>query len=258
MKVSLVYVFIAASTIAVVVNSEINPRHRFLKAKSSKVSKSKASKSKSSKSEDLCADVDCSLILVDLKECFSRVPGAVQCNPATGKCEAPPDDGACLQTSSQCSERICGDDGMCISVDIKEGEECFIVGGDACSRSTCNSGSCNTVPLDCDDGNECTVNGCDSQEGCFFTFKQDGTVCGEPDACGGKVCISGECVAEVCPTTPEADACQRSECDAELGCGPFPDGTAPAGCPDGQTCCDGQCCPFECNELPGGSICGGA
>ena len=63
MKVtSLAYVFIAAASTIVVVNSEINPRHRFLK-KESKVRKSKASKSKASKSDiDLCADVDCSVL----------------------------------------------------------------------------------------------------------------------------------------------------------------------------------------------------
>ena len=50
MKVSLAYVFIAAASSITVVNSESNPRHRFLK-KESKVSKSKTSKSKSSKSK---------------------------------------------------------------------------------------------------------------------------------------------------------------------------------------------------------------
>ena len=87
MKVSLAYVFIAAS-IVVVVNSEINPRHRFLKAKASKVSQTKASKSKSSKSDiDRCADVDCSTFDTG-DTCFN---GAV-CNPDTGLCEGVPDN----------------------------------------------------------------------------------------------------------------------------------------------------------------------
>ena len=96
MKVSLAYVFIAASTIAVVVNSEINPRHRFLKAKSSKVSKSKASKSKSSKSDtDLCAGVVCEDFDTG-DTCFS----GAECNPDNGICEGVPDNEFCPQTRS--------------------------------------------------------------------------------------------------------------------------------------------------------------
>ena len=155
----------------------------------------------------------------------------------------------------QCSERICGDDGLCFSNDIREGEECSIVGGNACTISTCTSGSCNSIPLDCDDGNECTENICNGLTGvCSHPPKPAGTPCGDGplDACGGEVCNGdGMCVPATpfCPIRPEADACnQRTECDAELGCGPFPDGTPLAGCPIGQTCCGGECCGIPCTN----------
>jgi len=89
MKVSLAYVFIAASVAAAANNNESsNPHHRYLKlkAKSTKVSKSKASTSKSSKSKasksaetvDLCTDVVC---LTTPEGCIGS------CNENTGECQ---------------------------------------------------------------------------------------------------------------------------------------------------------------------------
>ena len=346
MKVSLACVFIATSTIAVVVNSEINPRHRFLKAKASKDSQTKASKSKSSKSKaskectgdavfnecegltnpstcvvgacriadgvcvevcdngspppclndpnpgvvcefdcckgeccgedefcgvlsgcsskDLCADVDCSGP-PDFDRggtCFSPINAV--CNPNTGLCEGVPDNEFCPQTSSQCSENICGVDGLCLSNDINEGDECSIVGGNACTISTCKSGSCNSIIKECSIPGGCNGN-CNSITGdCVYPTGETCTLSNNVCLDFGQCTSSGSCVQPFqIPCAFPRGPCQREVCDATDGCNAEDNtnnGGACGGNPFPAVCCNGECCPAgqTCQDIGGVSTCGGS
>lgn len=237
MKVSLAYVFIAATTIVTVVSSEINPRHRFLKAKASKVSKA-TSKSKSSKSDtvDLCAD----------KECLNNGCIVNTCNPNTGTCEGVPDVTLCGQPpDSQCGEVVCEEDGSCRIDDIVG--SCDFEPGNLCKTGRCQEGQCV----------EGTVKDCFTPD-CIGTCIESTGNCEYPaDSCdpGPNACAenpagtcdaSGSCQAIPfslpCPRGPVLGAnCQRGICDPVKGC-KADDNTNNGGLCD-SICCNGECCP---------------
>lgn len=61
----------------------------------------------------------------------------------------------------------------------------------SCSEKACPS----QVGESCDDGNECTDDGCDPLDGCLHSAVLDGRVCGWDDACAvAMVCLNGACV----------------------------------------------------------------
>jgi len=211
MKISLAYVFIAASTIAVVVNSEINPRHRFLK-KASKVGKYKASKSKASKSDiDRCADVDCSVLN----------------NLSTGACS----DGACLEVCDDGSSPPCLDD-------LNPGVECAF---DCCKGECCGEDEF------CDALSGCSSKPCNPLSGSEVCFCQTNLECEElvTDVCVDTKCEGGICTLESvgCPLSIPQDPCQRTRCDPVKGCN-ADDNTNNGGLCD-SICCNGECCPGE-------------
>ena len=54
--------------------------------------------------------------------------------------------------------------------------------GDACTvEDQCSAGVCQGVPVDCDDGNEGTDDGCDPLNGCYWTNNTN--PCNDGDAC---------------------------------------------------------------------------
>jgi hypothetical protein len=113
------------------------------------------------------------------------------CDPATGHCTNPAatdgtacnDDNACTTldscSSGQCVGGLptdCNDGNLCTddscdpiagcthtnnTAPCSDGDAC--TNGDACVDGTCHGGS----PLDCDDGNPCTVDSCDPSGGCI-------------------------------------------------------------------------------------------
>jgi hypothetical protein len=76
---------------------------------------------------------------------------------------------------------------------------------DACTENdACSVGQCVGSTKDCSDGNACTADQCNINQGCFWTA-QDGTVCDDGLACStGDVCAMGACVADtsMCLCTP--------------------------------------------------------
>lgn len=116
------------------------------------------------------------------------------------------DDGLACTDGETCSAGVCSgsgcDDGNPCTIDA-----CDQQGGcepaapaeagaacddeDVCTvRDTCDgAGECASgAPLDCDDGNECTLDGCQSQVGCVSVAAPEGTPCTDG------VCAAGECV----------------------------------------------------------------
>ncbi|MDH3201045.1 MAG: hypothetical protein OEM15_09150 [Myxococcales bacterium] len=209
-----------------------------------------------------CEGVDCS----SGNDC---VDGGT-CNPSNGLCEGggpepintPCDvdgvcDGAgtcvecndgsqCPDDSNQCTMAAC-DLNVCGQSNVMNGMVCDLVGMD---DGICEDGTCVTPPdcienIDCDDGNECTVNSCVDGM-CVTQPEEDGVTCdaaATPGSCQSGICTplcdtvtcpdNGiECVTDVC--NPANGACEGvndandTSCDAGGG-------------PDSGTCDEGSC-----------------
>ena len=193
------------------------------------------------------------------------------CNPGSGICETQPVDcyaelgisetNLCTQVGCDAfkgcqSSGVCDDLNACTSVDGTEG------GPDGCNEAT---GECTaTQEVVCDDGDECTVDICNAQEGCKTVAKcLDGNECtieecnndptsiqygecsqSDKDCDDGNPCTldgcepeTGECTHEVivCEST---SACFTGTCNPENGI-----------CEQASICDDGNTCTIdECNE----------
>ena len=102
-------------------------------------------------------------------------------------------DGVVCDDDNECTDDSCDPaDGMCLFEDVVDGTSCDFGG----LPGVCMSGVCEDAMLcdsvDCSDGNECTDDVCDPQDGsCDNPAVPDGTVC---DATG----LPGECTAGIC------------------------------------------------------------
>ena len=213
------------------------------------------------------------------------------CNPTTGTCSTAigldgvvcSDGSACTQ-GDQCASGACAgtltacDDGNTCTFDLCDpAQGCVyeaVIGykkcddGDACTTlDACKAGQCAggdaTV---CDDGNECTQNGCSPTTGCIYP-PLNGVACSDDDACtSGDLCVAGtcsgkavdcddgdvctgteSCVAGDCFSSGALDcddgvACTTDACDADAGCTHV---TSDAACDDGAFCNGPETCDLE-------------
>ena len=146
-------------------------------------------------SEDVCVDGGCSgapVVCIDKNPCTANA-----CDPAIG-CTSTnlPGCGPCT-TSAECAdEDLCTKDacvdGLCAHQKLPDGAVCL--DGDACtSLSFCKGGGCvGGAPIDCDDSNPCTSDGCDPASGCTHENNvdtcDDGNKCTTQDACSNGAC----------------------------------------------------------------------
>ncbi len=179
-------------------------------------------------------------------------------NPCTDDCN--PKDG--------CSH-IPNDNNICLDGTVCNGEE------------TCLGGVClGGIPLDCDDGNPCTTDDCDSETGCIHENLGAGIECGgwllcdgngnclpcEPqcddkecgdDACGGVCGVCGEklpeCVEGQCVCFPDCDdkECGADGCGDDCGSCQDPQDE----CIEGQCVCQPTCEGKECGDNGCGGLC---
>ena len=170
------------------------------------------------------------------------------CDPAVG-CTSTADDGA-----------ACSDGNVCTS-------------GDACLAGACVVSGV----LGCDDGNPCTIDGCNAGAGCSHKARSgacdDGNACTLGDACWNAVCTGGS--PKDCG---DGNPCTADSCDAALGCknvantavcsdgdpctlgdlcaGGACQAGAPANCSDGNPCTDDSCVGAEgCVHLANAATC---
>jgi len=94
---------------------------------------------------------------------------------------------------------------------------------------------------DCDDGDPCTVDACDTTTGtCSYTSLPDSTSCADGTVCNGaEVCVQGKCKAGVPLVCVDGNECTQDVCDPVLGC-QFP------ALPDGSPCAAGTCLAGVC------------
>jgi hypothetical protein len=113
---------------------------------------------------------------------------------------------------------------------------------------------CVENPAMCDDGNPCTTDVCDAQQGCRTTPNSnpcnDGQLCTNND-----VCSDGECAGTpfVPPACSDGNACTDDACNpsANDGAGACVHENNTAPCNDGQFCTQGDICSGgECTGTP--------
>lgn len=146
---------------------------------------------------DICqgaADLSCD----DGNECTADL-----CHPVSG-CYHELGDNPC------CDEQgvnICDDGNHCTtdSCDPESGV-CFYDFNvlpcddqDSCTApDICADGVCVGAPMDCDDGNPCTLDGCEAGIGCVHSPEPPGAPCDDGLACStGDACQDGVCVADM-------------------------------------------------------------
>ncbi|MBM4345754.1 MAG: hypothetical protein FJ100_20465, partial [Deltaproteobacteria bacterium] len=113
------------------------------------------------------------------------------CN-ATGKCV--PTSGLNCDDNNPCTDDPCNATGGCEHKAVADGTAC--AGANACiTVGKCQSGKCaGNVPVDCDDGNPCTADACDTKTGCKYANLA--AACDDGDPCtSGDVCQNGACKA---------------------------------------------------------------
>lgn len=120
---------------------------------------------------------------------------------------------------------------------------------DACTTGdACDSGSGTCVPAgptNCDDGNSCTNDLCNSANGCYYT-PNTGNSCEDGDACTtGDTCASGSCAPGGPTVCNDSNACTVDTCDSGSGC-VYTDNSA--------ACDDGNCCTIDSCEPASGCV----
>ena len=211
-------------------------------------------------SGDTCKDGQClgSVITCDDgKGCTSDV-----CKPSFGcihqNATGPCDDGNICTTAENCKAGSCiggspadCSDGIACTLDTcdpavgcqhtsgdgpcDDGSYCTV--GETCTGGVCGGGSAAL----CNDGNDCTSDGCDPPSGCTFTVLSG--ACDDSDPCSTQdVCKGGNCAGVPLVCVP-ADVCHGAGvCVSKTGtCNPVnaPDGVP---CNDGFACTTGDTC----------------
>ncbi|MFH1532103.1 MAG: hypothetical protein ABIK09_15365 [Pseudomonadota bacterium] len=175
--------------------------------------------------------------------CGGFCSGCDDGNPCSGPdlCE----DGLCTGVLKPLGEItledcVCATDEDCQVLD--DGDLCN--GTLFCAGDVGETGLCavdpQTVITDCDDSNECTMDGCDPQTGCVSSNVAGGTPCGDPSGWG--TCQGGDCI---CTPSCQDKACGDDGCG--LSCGD---------CSPGYDCLEHECvvdCDFFCADIPCGA-----
>jgi MYXO-CTERM domain-containing protein len=226
------------------------------------------------------ADAQClpGLLCVDNICCSARCATCQACNVPghLGSCFAAADGTPCPD-SDQCNGQetcvqgacapgtvqLCNNGGMCRTgscdpatgcqyTPVAEGTTCS--NGDVCDGlETCQAGVCQAgEPLMCDDHNPCTVDSCDSWNGCLHQALADGADCGG-GVCGAAACAGGVCVYQQADMCDDRNACTVDTCDPQSGCENFQlaDGDS---CGECKACQANQCVDVpECDQVVEGS-----
>lgn len=170
-------------------------------------------------------------------------------------CEASNEFGTCA------GNRVCGQDGL-TECDAEIPNEEFCNGADDDCDGEVDEGTCI-------DGNPCTLDECQPNQGCIFT-PQEGLECDDGDPCT----VAELCLAGVCQGTPvscsDGNPCTDDLCSIDGGCTFEPNqDTCDDGdpCTVGDTCQQGTCASTpvacecstdaDCLPLEDGDVCNG-
>ena len=192
-----------------------------------------------------------------LGECSAATPAEETCDGVDNDCDGATDAGADCDDEDDCTKDKCGGDEGCIH-EPSTGNAC--VDGDACTYDDqCQAGLCIGLPVDCDDNDPCTVDGC-SEGDCTHEPGNDGEPCEDDDPCTTEeYCTTGTCVPGA--VKPEClGACGDGKCvytegpaDCPVDCGPCGDGV----CGIHEAGQNGGTCPKDCLAACGDGKCEG-
>ncbi len=182
---------------------------------------------------------------------------ANRCQPAAAKGRSC-DDGSVCTTDDTCDALgLCTGDWLpcadgdpcttdtchwakgCEYVDKLEGAPC--ADGDACTKGdTCDAlGICAGEQRDCDDGDPCTADSCETDEGCVHVHAK--APCDDLNPCTHQdYCKSGVCVGQPLPCYDD-NPCTLDTCDPKEGCA-FVATADGAGCDDKDPCTSQEYC----------------
>ena len=119
--------------------------------------------------------------------------------------------------------------------------------GDLCTKNdTCGQGECQAgAPVVCDDGNQCTDDGCNPETGCNFVAISG--ACDDGDFCTTfDQCTDGKCAGGPAPDCNDSNQCTDDSCDADSGCVQIPvDNGTECNQNGGLMCQDGDCVEYQ-------------
>ena len=127
-----------------------------------------------------------------------------------------------------------GDDAALPDVDAGCTSSAACEDGDPCTLDTCDSGTCNSVPVDPDDGDPCTVDGCDPVVGVTHTA----VLTDDSDVCTVDGCDPVTGVTHTAVFTDDSDACTVDSCDPVTGVA-----HTPVSVDDSNACTADSCAP---------------
>ncbi|NUN16022.1 MAG: hypothetical protein HUU55_20535, partial [Myxococcales bacterium] len=159
--------------------------------------------------------------------------GVETCDPATGCVDGTP---LVCDDANICTNDSCDPIAGCVFANnnnpCSDGDACTL--GDVCQLGSCVAGPA----ANCDDGNVCTNDSCNSATGCVnlnnTSLCDDGDACTTADTCSGGACIGG-----AAPDCDDANVCTADSCDPVTGCENIP---TPGPCSDGDLCTTGDTC----------------
>jgi len=185
--------------------------------------------------DDDCAEFDDGNVCTGTLFCDeSVVPHQCALEPdSVAECPLPEgDDALCLKSlcdpaTGECS-LVPSNDGFACS----DGNACTY--GEVCLEGECSGG----VETNCNDGNDCTEDGCSEATGCTYVNVagpcNDGSACTHPD-----LCADGECVPGPEVSCDDNNPCTADACELSTGCTHTALG---GGCDDGNECTAGDHC----------------
>ncbi len=147
---------------------------------------------------------------------------------------------SCVDDGNPCTIETCEPGQGCVTIlapdltSCEDGNACS--SGDVCMAGKCRAGQ----PVDCNDQNVCTNDGCDPQLGCFNAPRAG--ACDDGSACtSASACLDGQCVGTSTRNCDDGNPCTVDSCDALRGCThePIADGS---GCDDGDPCTANEIC----------------
>ena len=172
-----------------------------------------------------------------LSPCDAAVPEQETCNGQDDDCDEEVDEpvvneGEYLNLcddGNPCSDDACKGEVGCEYLPI-EGNECL--DGNPCTIADhCEAGVCVGTPVDCDDDNPCSDDGCDETGGCVFEFNESDCDDGDPCTVADR-CEAGDCVGFVV----------QCDCQEDADCLLLDDGNV---C-NGVLVCAMESLPFQC------------
>ncbi len=167
---------------------------------------------------------------------------AAACDPGDGECSlVPANEGVLCDNGDACTYGDTCQAGVCSGgqpVNCNDGNPCTV---DACDPA---AGCSHTPePAACDDGNPCTIDSCDPATGCAHADSNE--QCDDQNACTlNDQCIAGTCVGGPPPDCDDGNLCTTDSCSTKDGC---IHSVNSAPCNDGDVCTvNDQCQLGQC------------